>query len=157
MIEEHIQIDKNLAVKGYKKALKFKAIRDTTYFWATRLFIVWIAIVIADQIGNQGQLIGLHFQFILGLWVIASIYSYVDWYKKINNIEGWDFHAKLDEKGVTTTISKESRMDWNSYANYKEYEDYLQINDVHGGITFLPKTSKLNNVIEFTKTKIRKK
>ena len=32
MIEAHIEIDKELAVKGWRQALKFKAMQDMSYF-----------------------------------------------------------------------------------------------------------------------------
>jgi hypothetical protein len=77
--------------------------------------------------------------------------------------EGWEFIAKLDDTGVTTrapqdviqdAMNEESRYEWSFYQSFKDYEDYLQITDINGGITFVPKTVELMELVEFTKNKI---
>ncbi len=157
MLEAHIEIEDKLAAKGFKRAMRNKAIAELAHYYATNLVIVWIIIAIADGIFGAGHLIFPHLLFIIGLCVAATILGYFDWVKRIDQTKGWSFHAKLDEQGVITDISQETRYNWNYYKNYKEYEDYLQIESSEGTFTFVPKTPELSEMIEFTKQKIPRK
>ncbi|HEX8250814.1 MAG TPA: hypothetical protein VF599_21755 [Pyrinomonadaceae bacterium] len=154
MIEAQIQIDDELAVKGYRKALRYKAAKDIAYFYASKLMIVWVVIAVADALFGAEHLIKPHFFFLLALGAAASVYSYRDWNKKISELKGWSFSARLDEMGVATTSPQESWYEWSSYAGYREFDDYLEIERLPGEISFLPKTPELFQVIEFTKEKI---
>lgn len=113
--------------------------------------------MVANRLGDAEHLIGLHAKLFLGIWVIISAYEYVNWYRRIGDTDGWSFYAELDEAGVNTNAAAKNRIEWDSYVSYEEYEDYLQINDKRGGISFLPKTPDLFEAIEFTKRKIQKK
>jgi hypothetical protein len=157
MLEAQIQIEDELAAKGFKRALRGRAIRDIAKFYASYLIIIWVIIAVADGLMGAGHLIFAHLIVILGLWIVATIFGYYDWTKRIAETKGWSFHAKLDEQGVITNISNENRMNWNFYKNYKEYEDYLQIECTNGNFTFVPKTPDLFELVEFTKQKIPQK
>ncbi len=157
MLEAQIQIEDELAAKGFKRALRGKAIRDIAKFYANYLVIIWVIIAVADGLMGAGHLIFAHLIVILGLWIVATTLGYYDWTKRIAETKGWSFHAKLDEQGVITNISNENRMNWNFYKSYKEYEDYLQIESSEGNFTFVPKTPELFELVEFTKQKIPRK
>ncbi|HEX8370483.1 MAG TPA: hypothetical protein VF604_18195 [Pyrinomonadaceae bacterium] len=154
MIEARIQIDDELAVKGYRKALRFKALKEHAYFYASKLAIVWAVIACADALLGAEHLIKPHFFFLLALSVAATVYGYIKWDKKISELKGWSFYAKLDEMGVTTMNPHENRYEWSSYTGYREFDDYLEIERLPGEISFLPKTPDLFQVVEFTKEKI---
>ncbi|HEX8286511.1 MAG TPA: hypothetical protein VF556_00860 [Pyrinomonadaceae bacterium] len=158
MLEATIEIEDKLAAKGYKRALQGKALRDIAHYYATKLIIVWVVIAVADGLYGAGNLIFTHLIFIFGLWIVATVYGYADWSRRIAQTKGWAFRARLDEQGVVTSaFSNEERKNWNYYKSYKEYEDYLQIESTQGEITFLPKTPELFEVVEFTKQKIPQK
>jgi hypothetical protein len=154
MMEVHIQIDDELAVRGYRKALRRKAVDDIIGFYMPKLMMVWIVIAIADALAGASHLIILHLLFLTGLTVAASIYSYIEWERKISQLSGWSFYARLDEMGVTTTNPQENWYEWSSYTGYREFDDYLEIERLPGEISFLPKTPELFEAIEFTKEKI---
>lgn len=157
MLEANIQIHKDLVVKAYRRAWRYKALRDISYFYAIRLLIVWMVAGAANNVTGKSGSINFHLTFII-LWVIAVIHGFIKWHKDISRtMTNWDFNAVLDYSGVTTKTISENNYKWNFYKNYQEYEDYLQINDFKGGITFLPKTPELCEIIEFTKSNIPKK
>ncbi|HSK72213.1 MAG TPA: hypothetical protein VK892_10990 [Pyrinomonadaceae bacterium] len=157
MLEAHIQIDDELAAKGYKRALKGKAIRDIAKFYSNYLIVIWVVVAVADGLMGAGHLIFPHLVVIFGLWIAAIFLGYNQWTKQVAAIKGWSFYAKLDEQGVIITRSENERLNWNFYKNYKEYDDYLEIESSQGEITFLPKTPELFEVVEFTKQKISQK
>lgn len=89
------------------------------------------------------------------VWVVVSIFGYVNWQKGlVEKAEGWGFDARVDKTGVTTWHDTESRHNWNFYLDYKEYDDYLEIRDQDGNVTFVPKEPHLAELIEFTKKQI---
>jgi V8-like Glu-specific endopeptidase len=157
MLEVQIKIEDELAAKGFKRALKNKAIIDHATFYGNYLAVVWIVVAFADGLMGAGHLIFPHLLVIAGLWLVATAYGYSKWLNQISQIKGWDFYAKLDEQGIITTRENEERMNWNYYKNYVEYEDYLQIETTDGTFTFVPKTPELFEVVEFTKQKIAEK
>lgn len=157
MIEVQVQIDAELAVKGYKKALRHKAVNDIIYFYASKLMVVWLVVAFADAYAGAARLIPLHLLFLSGLGIIASVYSYLDWEKRVSQMKGWSFDATLNEMGVTTRSPQESWYEWSSYKGYKEFDDYLEIERLPGEISFLPKTPDLFEAIRFTKEKIPEK
>jgi hypothetical protein len=157
MIEAHVQIDDELAVKGFKRALRAKAIKDISHYYATNLMIVWMVIAVADVVLGAAHLMFSHFLVMAGLWIVASVAGYYDWTKRIAQTKGWSFDAKLDEQGVIINASQKNRVNWDHYTGYKEYDDYLQIEAGEGEISFLPKTPELFEVIEFTKQMISRK
>jgi len=160
MLEAHIKIDKDLAVKGFRRALKYKALQDISYFYAVRLMIVWLVVSLANALWEQADLSKIHLVFLVVLWIGISIHGYYKWHRELaDQTEGWEFIAKLDDTGVTTqSVQKaeeeEIKYGWDRYQSYKDCGDYLQIAFDGGGYTFLPKTAELAEVIEFTKNKI---
>lgn len=162
MLEAQIKIDHELAVKGFRRALRFKAFQDISYFYAVRLMAVWLVVSLVNALWDRGGLTTIHLIFLAVLWLIVSIHDYYKWHKELaGRTEGWEFIAKLDDGGVATRLiqdpQEEVRQDWDFYQSYRDYEDYIQINDTGGGITFLPKTPGLKEIIEFTKNKIPEK
>lgn len=157
MMKAHIQIDDELAVKAFRKALRFQAVKEVLSFYSKALMVVWIVVAVADAVLGAEHLIKWHLLFLAGLAVIGSIYSYVQWEKKLAQTKGWSFYAELDHLGVTTRSPNEARYEWDAYTGYTEYDDYLQIAGPNGAISFLPKTPELFEVIEFTKDKIPRK
>jgi hypothetical protein len=154
MIEAQVKIDDELAVKGYRKALRFKALKEHAYYYSSKLAVVWVVVAFADALFGAPHLIAPHFFFLLALSVAATAYGFFQWDKRIGELKGWSFYARLDEMGVTTRNPQENWYEWNSYAGYREFDDYLEIERLPGEISFLPKTPELFQVIEFTKEKI---
>lgn len=157
MLEATIKIEDELAAKGFKRAMQGKALKDNAKFYANYLVIVCVVIALADGFMGAGHLIFTHLTVIFGLWIVATAYGYLDWSKRVSQTRGWSFHAKLDEQGVVVTRSENERLNWNFYKNYKEYDDYLQIECTNGNFTFVPKTPELFEIVEFTKEKIPRK
>ena len=123
MLEAQIKIEDDLAAKGFKRAMQEKAIADNAKFYGSYLIVVWIVIAIADGLMDAGDLIFPHLLVIFGLWIVATVYGYLDWSKRVAQTKGWSFHARLDEQGVITKMSlNEERRNWNFYKNYKEYK-----------------------------------
>jgi hypothetical protein len=116
--------------------------------------IVWFVISFANAMAGEAHLSGYQGLFLIGVWIAASVHGYRKWHRDIGEMEGWEFHARADELGVTTDAASESRKEWSHYSSYIEHDDYLQLNDMTGNITFLPKSPELEEFIEFTKTKI---
>jgi uncharacterized membrane protein len=85
MLEAHIKIDKDLAVKGFRRALKYKAFQDISYFYAVRLMIVWLVISLANALWDQGNLSKIHLVFLVVLWLGISIHGY---YKMVRGSGG---------------------------------------------------------------------
>ena len=156
MLKAEIHISNDLAVKGFERSLRAKAIRDISYFYATRLTFVWLALFFADAWINEAHLATWHLLILFAAWVAISAHGYFDWKKELANTKGWSFYAELDDIGVKTKSldSSESFYEWDSYKSYTEYEDYLQIDGPGDSVSFLPKEPELISLIEFTKEKI---
>jgi hypothetical protein len=156
MLEGYIQVEKDIAVKVYKKDLRSKAVRDISFYYAWRLFIVWAVIIQTDAIwgGNNKLIFWQSIGFIV-LWISASIYEYRDWSKRMDAYEVPSYTAVLDDTGVTIKSEiLESRHSWDSYKSYKEHDRYIKINFTNGGMSLIPKTPELFEIIEFTKSKL---
>ena len=155
MIEVHIPIDRDLIIKGYKKAYAMQVLQNGAAFYSWRAFIVFLVIAIVDVIYKSGNLIGIHLYVITGLAFVASLYHYFDWLKQVStNARDSELHVVLDDDGVILKDEADRRIEWSSYKYFKEYEDYLEITNSSGEISFLPKNNDLANVIIFTKSKI---
>jgi hypothetical protein len=157
MLEVRVQIEDELAVKGYRKALRRNAIDNIIYFYMPKLLAAWLVVAFVDAVAGAGHLIIPHMLALSGLVFVASIYSYFEWEKKISRLKGWNFYARLDEMGVTTMNPQENWYEWSSYKGYREFDDYLEIERLPGEISLLPKTPELFEAIEFTKQKIPQK
>jgi hypothetical protein len=155
MIEAHISIDRDLAIKGYKKAYGMQALQNGASFYSWRAFIVFLPIAFADGFYGRADLIGVHLYILVGLAVAASLHFYFDWMKKLSaNARDTELHVVLDDEGVAIKNDNDKRIEWETYSYLKEYEDYLEITHSSGDISFLPKRNELAEVIIFTKTKI---
>jgi hypothetical protein len=155
MLEAHITIDRDLIIKGYKKAHAVKVLGDAVGFYGWRLLLVWLAVAAADGMKDREDLIGIHLFIVLGAAAALSIHTYYDWTKKLAGAAADGYlHVVLDDEGVTIKNDNDKRIEWDSYSHFKEYEDYLEITHSSGEISFLPKTDELADVIVFTKTKI---
>jgi hypothetical protein len=65
------------------------------------------------------------------------------------------YTAILDDNGVTIKSEvAENHFSWDSYKSYKDYDTYIQINFANEGMSLIPKTPELYEIIEFTKTKL---
>ncbi len=155
MIEGKVKVDQSIAAKAYKRAMWFDAVKSLTYFHGIRLAIVWFTITIVNGFFGQEFLNTYHGYTLFVILIGFVLYDYQQWSKKIDETRVEDYVAKLDELGVQIDREfVEERYDWDLYKNYEEYEDYIQINFVNGGMTIIPKTNELYEVIQFTKTKI---
>ena len=155
MLEARIRIDRDLIIKGHKKAYGLKTLGEYASFYSWRLLVVWLAIAVVDGLKNQGDLIGLHLYVIAGFAVAGSVHGYYDWVKRLSqSARDWELHVVLDDEGVILKNENDRRIDWDSYIYFKEYEDYLEITHSSGEISFLPKKDEIADVIVFTKSKI---
>lgn len=155
MIEANITIDRDLIIKGYKNAYSMKALRDSTAFYNVRAFFVFLAVAFADIYFGAAHLIGVHLVVIAALAIGASLYHYFSWLKQLSaNAKDYELHVVLDDDGVLIKNDNDKRLAWSSYSYYKEFDDYLEITNSTGEISFLPKRNELVDVIVFTKTKI---
>ena len=152
--EAHIKIDKELATRGWLRSMRFRAIKDISYFYASRLMAIWIVILITNGLFGGTYLNGYHLAALEIVWIVASVWRYLEWKKEIEGMSGWDFHAVLDEAGVTMCSDTSSVRSWSEYKSLREFEDYIEIEDEQGKFSFLPKYPELDEIIEFTKTKI---
>jgi hypothetical protein len=158
MIEAQITIDRDLVIKGYKKAYGIKLVGDGARFYGWRAFVVFLAVAVADGVYNSEELIGAHLCIITALGITASFYHYFDWIKELSAAAAdYELHVVLDDEGVTLKNDHDKRIEWSSYAYFKEYEDYLEITDKASEISFLPKQDEYADVIVFTKSKIPNK
>ena len=158
MIEAKILIDRDLVIKGYKKAYGLAALRNGASFYSFRAFFVFLAVAFADAFFGGGHLIGVHLCVITALAIGASVYHYFDWLKQVTtNARDYELHVVLDDEGVTLKNEHDKRLEWSSYDYFKEYEDYLEITNKAGEISFLPKRDEYAPAIIFTKTKIPNK
>ncbi|MBA3769379.1 MAG: hypothetical protein H0X08_02555 [Blastocatellia bacterium] len=158
-LSAHIKIDKDLAVKGYRRALRYGAFGTYLYWYAIRLTVLWVLIAMADGIGGEKDLAPLHAGVLLLVCLGATIYDYIQWYRGIETtITGWEFDATLDEDGVKThtEVPSDAEYSWDFYTGYREYDDYLEIHDSNKQVTFVPKTVVLAEVVAITKEKIPK-
>lgn len=155
MIVAHVTIEKELAVRGWRRALRFRSIKNISYFYAVRLTIVWIIISIVNGIFDDGRLTGYHLLALTIVWLVATLARYINWYREIGeNTVGWEFDVVLDDDGVTSKSHSSMTRNWSFYKQYREYDDYLEIEDSDGNITFLPKTNDMQELVEFTKAHI---
>lgn len=157
MLQAHIQIDKKLAIKAYKRALHPVAIKNFSATYGSLMFSAWLVVAVVDFFTNQEALISYHTAFLFGLWVLEIAVATVYWHRTLaRTTQGWGFYAKLDNEGVTTQYD-EAKHAWHDYSAYIEYAEYLQIIDSTGNISFLPKNEALAEIVAFTKTKIPRK
>ena len=158
MLNAHITIEKDLAVKAWRRAMRFRAFNQLSYFYATRLTIVWLVLATADIFAGAGELMSFHLGVLALVWAVATTIGYIRWYGEVESkTEGWEFDASLNEMGVSTSSESSVIFRWDHYKSYKEFEDYLEIEDQAGNFTFLPKSYELSEVVEFTKQNISSK
>jgi len=153
----HIRIEKDLAIKGYRRALRFSAFNTFAYYYATRLTVVGLILAMADATAGERDLIPRHAAVLAIVWLGITIYDYVCWYRDLETkTVGWEFDATLDDSGVKvyTKYEAESEYPWSHYTSCREYEDYLEIRNSKGEVTFVPKTSDLLEMVAYTKEKI---
>lgn len=129
------------------------------WFYAVVLAVLWLIIAIADLIGRQPQLAGLHALVLFLVWIGLTSYDFYSKYRGIaKTAVGWEFDATVDDDRVQTNARAETHeVPWSFYTRYREYEDHLEIHDKKEQVTFLPKTDELEDLIAFTKRKIKRR
>ena len=160
MLKAHIKIEKELAVKGWRRAFRFRSFDVFAYYYAIRLMIVWLAVATADAVWGERDLAPIHAVALALIWLGITTYEYVRWYTDLDKkTESWEYDAEVDDDGAVThsKAEREEKRAWNSYKFYKEYDDYLELHDQDGNVAFLPKTEGLSEVVAFTKMKISQK
>lgn len=155
MIEASIIIDRELAYRGYKKAYGAAVLTQGAGYYSALAFWIFLAVALIDVVFDSAHLIGVHLGIIGALALGASVYHYFDWLKKLDaGAADYELDVILDDDGVTIKNADNKRLEWDSYAYFKEYGDYLEITDKEGVISLLPKRDEYARVIIFTKTKI---
>ena len=157
MIEANILIDRDLVIRGYKKAYGIAVLKHGASFYSFRAFFVFLAVAVADAAYGGGHLIGVHLCVITALAIGAGFYHYFDWIGQVTrNAHDYELDVILDDEGVT--FKKDNRrIEWSEYDYFKEFDDYLEITNKAGEISFLPKKDEYAPAIIFTKSKITNK
>ena len=157
MIEANILIERDLTIKGYKKAYSLTVLKNGTSFYSFRAFVVFLAVAVSDALFGCGDLIGVHLCVISALAVGAAFHNYSEWLDEVTrNAQDYELDVILDDEGLTFK-SDNRRIEWKEYDYFKEYEDYLEITYKAGEVSFLPKRDEYARAIVFTKSKIAKK
>jgi len=155
MIEANILIDRDLIIKGYKRAYGLTALKNGAAYFSSLGFWAFIAVALVDVAFGGAHLIGAHLVAITVLAIAAALYHYFDWVRQVErNAKDYELDVILDDDAVTIKNSDNKRIEWSAYAYFREYEDYLEITDRAGEISFLPKRDEYARAIVFTKTKI---
>jgi hypothetical protein len=160
MLNVHVKIEKELAVKGWRRAFRFRYVDTLLYYYAIRLVIVWLVVAMVDAIGGERDLAPKHAGALAIVWIGIVAYDYVRWYRDLEEkTVGWEYDAVVDDEGVVTysKAEREEKREWSWYKFYKEYDGYLELHDQEGNVAFLPKTEELSEAVAFTKTKVLKK
>jgi len=157
MIEKEITIPKEIIVKGLLHSRSFSEFIDNLKGFLYMSCYAASAIILVDSITSNTQLIKWHILSLVTLSLLVAVVTHAQWKKEIiNKSKDFTYNAKLDDTGVFLSgVSK--HYNWNQYQYYIEYSDYLLIKGTESGVSFLPKTKELSDVIEFTKTKIPNK
>lgn len=158
MMKVHIKVDKQLATKGWRKALGFKTLRETASGFATAVIIVWIVLFMTNSITGQGQFTTYDFAALALIGLAATVATHIKWYIDLGkNSPDWEFDAILNDQGVKThaIVETDREVPWSYYKGYREYDDYIEIHDEKNQVTFIPKTDELMDAVAFTKENIR--
>lgn len=156
MIEALILIDRELAIKGYKKAHRLASMKNLTVLYGGLGVGIFLAVALVDIIFDSRHLLGAHLLAVFGLMLVTGIYHYFQWVEQLTkNMKDYELDVVLDDEGVTLKNNHDRRIGWDAYAYFKEYEDYLEITNKAGEISLLPKKDEYARAIVFTKTKIR--
>ena len=156
MIEAKVLIPKNIVAKAYLNS-------DTPYSYLKHIkvsalpyFMAWTGVILVNIITGNKDLIFWHLLAISVFGVLYATYIYKE-YEEMYSSNGNDieYYVRLDNSGVYIN-QPEQYTSWDEYKSYVEYDDYIQINS-NNGVTFLPKTEELKDVIQFTKEKIPNK
>jgi len=157
MIEQEIKVPKETIVKGVYNSKKYLNFANNLKGIFLITFIMAMGIISLDIASNNNELVIPHLIFIVLFSLTFSIYSSLTWKSELlQETEDNIYFAKIDDKGVTIK-GEELKIYWEAYQYYKEYDDYILIKLKDSGLTFLPKTKELEEVIEFTKSKIIEK
>ena len=158
MIEKLITIDRETAIKAYKKAHRPALIKNLVAGYGGLGFSLFIMVALIDMVFDSRHLIVAHLLAIFGLITVICIYLYFQWVEQLTKtMKDYDLDVILDDEGVTIRNNNNKRIAWNEYAYFKEYEDYLEITNKTGEVSLLPKRDEYARVIVFTKTKIPNK
>jgi hypothetical protein len=157
MIEKEITIPKNITIKGILKSTKYISFLQDLRNSINLLLFGLGGIILVDIISGNGYLIIWHMLSLLIVSVFVSQFLHMEWKNDIlEKTKDHTYIVKLDEAGVQI-INKPKNHRWDDYLYYVEYEDYLLIMNKEVGISFLPITPELSDVIEYAKKKIPNK
>ncbi|MEB8431043.1 hypothetical protein OO007_02310 [Cocleimonas sp. KMM 6892] len=91
----------------------------------------------------------------IGVWFILLSYRVLKIFLSIRAIkEDRSFYVSLNLQSVQIS---QKLTPWEHYKFYIEHDNYLEIHDIENNISFLPKTSDIDEIISFTKKRITKK
>ncbi|MCJ8314902.1 MAG: hypothetical protein HRU38_22365 [Saccharospirillaceae bacterium] len=157
MIEKKINIPKEIIKKGLLKSLKYTTLIENIKgsFALCSFFLIGITFV--DFVTGNSNLVFLHILSCFVISCLMSIKFFYEWISEVKNeTEDFIYSVKLDELGVHIK-NDEYLVKWEEYLYFIEYEDYLLIKIKDSGVSFLPKTLELTDVIEYTKKKVPEK
>jgi hypothetical protein len=157
MIEKEITIPKNITIKGVLKSTKYTSFIEDLRGSINLLLFGAGGIILVDLISGNGHLIIWHILSLLIVSGLISLFLHMQWKNDLlQKTKDHTYTVKLDETGVQI-ISEPKNYKWGDYLYYVEYEDYLLIMNKEVGISFLPITPELSDIIEYTKKKIPNK
>lgn len=157
MKEHKITVSKELFHKALIKEKKYSEFIDILKILFSQTILIFLIVILIDKYTHNSNIIYLHTSYIYIVVVSMAAYLYVHWRIILKKeLKGYTFTAIVSDEGVVTKQNEEFH-EWNSYKYFIEYDEYLMIKHKNGGLSFLPKTEELKEIIEFTKTKIPQK
>jgi hypothetical protein len=154
MIEAKINVPREIIIDGLVKSRTIKTVLSDLSALASFYLLAWSVVIFVDVLTNNLYLIWWHFLALAFLVLIMTLYADSQAIKKIKSTaKNSEYTAKLDDSGVYINYP-DKHHGWDEYEYYKEHDEYLEIKGKTTGITFLPKTNELIEVVKYTKTKI---
>jgi len=152
MCEATVNISTHLAKIAIWKTRKYHVLLKHMKFYA--LIIISLSsgyITIQYLFSESVTFIKPH--IILLIWMVFVAYEYIRAYYILNKTDlAYSYDVKLSKNGVEVSNEK---YPWDHYNFYIEFNNYLEI---HGKdeISYLPKTTELQKIVEYTKNHIPK-
>ena len=157
MIEAKVVVPREIIIEGLAKSRNLKSLLLELYAASSIYFMAWSVVVLVDVVTNNTHLILWHLLALAVLSVVVSLRTYSQYKDELKSkAKSVEYFVKLDDSGVYISHPKK-HYGWEEYQCYIEHDKYLQLMGRNTGVSFLPKTDELSEVIEYTKSKIPNK
>lgn len=157
MIEAKITVPKEIIIEGTIKARGWLDYLDSVKIAAFMYSFAWSVVLFIDVITDNTHLIWWHFIALTMLALLIPTLMVLIMNKEFKEkARDQNYSVKLDDSGVYISYN-DKHLSWEEYLYYIEFDDYILLRHKNATISFLPKKSELNHIIEFTKSKIPNK